>query len=323
MGRVGLNGFGFVPAATGGSEIYFRILVSALQRAEGDDEYVLFVRRRLRDELPVADRRFRVVAVAEPSPLANALRVRAHRPMVELHPRWREAMRAADLDLAHYPYTTFTPGGVGTRSVITVHDIQHELHPEFFSEGQLRSRRRVYRESVDRADHVIAISEFTRQTLIDRLGTPPERVTTVHTAARGLPAPGQSGIELPARYLFYPAASWPHKNHVRLLEAFAPHAARDPELHLLLTGLRMNAGPDVDEAIERLGLQRQVRHLGYVTPALLADLYANAVGVVFPSLFEGFGLPLLEAMAAGCPIAASNVTSIPEVVGDAALLFDG
>jgi hypothetical protein len=106
MGRVGLNGFAFVPAATGGSEIYFRILVSALQRGEGDDEYVLFVRRRVRAELPVADRRFRVVAITEPSPLANALRVRVHRPMVELHPRWRDAMRAADLDLAHYPYTT-------------------------------------------------------------------------------------------------------------------------------------------------------------------------------------------------------------------------
>jgi glycosyltransferase involved in cell wall biosynthesis len=85
----------------------------------------------------------------------------------------------------------------------------------------------------------------------------------------------------------------------------------------------MNAGPEVDDAIERLALKRQVRHLGYVTPEMLADLYANAEGVVFPSLFEGFGLPLLEAMDAGCPIAASNVTSIPEVVGDAALLFDG
>jgi glycosyltransferase involved in cell wall biosynthesis len=323
MGRVGLNGFAFVPAATGGSEIYFRILVSALQRADGDDEYVLFVRRRVREELPVADARFRVVPIPEPSRVGNALRARLHRPLVDLRPRWREAMGAAGLDLVHYPYTTFTPGGVGGRSVITVHDVQHEVHPEFFSAEDLASRHGVYRQAVNDADHVIASSEHTRQTLIKHLGTPASKVTTVHIAARRLPAPGQSRLELPPRYLFYPAASWPHKNHVRLLEAFAPHARHDPELHLLLTGLRMNAAADVEAAIERLGLGRQVVHLGYVTPEQLADVYAGAEALVFPSLFEGFGLPLLEAMGAGCPIVASRVTSIPEVAGDAALYFDG
>lgn len=322
MARIGLNGFGFVPAATGGSEIYFRILVDALQRVEADHDYLLFVRRRVRSELDVRSPRMRLVTVREPSTFANRVRYRLRRPLADLKPRWREAMNAAPLDLVHYPYISIAPSGIAGKSVITVHDVQHEFHPEFFTETELAGRRRTYGPSIESADVVIASSEFTRRTLLDTYEVDPEAVVTVHIAARPLPPSGTSGLALPERYVFYPAATWHHKNHVRLLEAFARRLRRDPDLRLVLTGLRMSGADAVEDAVARLGLRERVVHLGYVTPRELADLYAGARAMVFPSLFEGFGIPLLEAMMAGCPIVASTATSIPEVAGDAAVYFD-
>ena len=320
--RIGLNGFGFVPAATGGSEIYFRSLVDSLQLIDGDHEYLLFVRQRLQSELPVHSPRMRLVTVREPSLVANRIRYRLGRPLADLKPRWRDAMNGRSLDVVHYPYISIAPSGIAGKSVITVHDVQHEFHPEFFTETELASRRRTYGPSIEAADIVIASSEFTRRTLLARYEIDPDAVVTVHIAAHPLPTPGVSGLALPGSYLFYPAATWHHKNHVRLLEAFARRSRRDPNLHLVLSGLRMSGGDAVEEAIARFGLNQRVVHVGYVTPYGLADLYANAKAMVFPSLFEGFGIPLLEAMAAGCPIAASSAASIPEVAGDAAVYFD-
>ena len=128
---------------------------------------------------------------------------------------------------------------------------------------------------------------------------------------------------LPPRYVFYPANTWHHKNHARLIDALARYRAATGEtLPLVLTGIGREGERALAAELDRTALGDSVRVLGFVPSADLPALYAGAACLVFPSLFEGFGMPLVEAMLVGCPIAASRTTSIPEVVADAAVLFD-
>jgi glycosyltransferase involved in cell wall biosynthesis len=130
-------------------------------------------------------------------------------------------------------------------------------------------------------------------------------------------------INLPDRYIFYPANRWLHKNHDNLLKALAILKSEQKlVVDCVLTGFDYPTGYPLKKNIEEYGLTKQVHDLGYVSLNELKYVYQNAAMLCFPSLFEGFGMPVLEAMACGCPVTCANVTSIPEVVGDAALLFD-
>jgi glycosyltransferase involved in cell wall biosynthesis len=131
------------------------------------------------------------------------------------------------------------------------------------------------------------------------------------------------GLELPERYIFYPANRWFHKNHDYLLKALQI-LLREFNLRVdcVLTGFDYENGYPLQKKIEEYGLNRQIRTLGYVTQEKIKYIYNKAVLLCFPSLFEGFGMPLVEAMVVGCPVVCSNATSIPEIVGDAALCFN-
>jgi glycosyltransferase involved in cell wall biosynthesis len=212
-------------------------------------------------------------------------------------------------------------------------DIQHEVFPEFFSRAELAYRRRVYGWTVRKSRIVITISEHAREALVERLGLDPGRVRAIHLAVdheRFTPGAGRvAGEADDARpedrvacgapggrprepFLLYPANRWRHKNHERLLASFALVRRERPELRLVLTG----AGH------ERLSLPEGVESRGHVSPAELVGLYRTAAALVYPSLYEGFGIPCIEAMACGCPVAVSRAASLPEVCGDAAVYFD-
>jgi glycosyltransferase involved in cell wall biosynthesis len=162
---------------------------------------------------------------------------------------------------------------------------------------------------------VVTISHHAAATIVERLHVPEERVRAIHLGidherfhpATAEPASERSRDARP--FLLYPALGWPHKNHARLFDAFAVLRARRPGLELVLTGYD---GPVPEGA----------RTLGRVPLDELVLLYRTAAALVFPSLYEGFGQPPLEAMACGCPVACSNAASLPEVCGDAARLFD-
>jgi glycosyltransferase involved in cell wall biosynthesis len=216
--------------------------------------------------------------------------------------------------------------------VVTVHDLQHEFYPEFFSPRELRHRRRYVPASCAAADHVIAVSEFTRRGVIERFAVDPARVTTIWEAA-GRDVDWTGGATrvaevrrrygLPQRYAFYPANAWPHKNHERVLQALALCRARGVrDLGLVLTGESAVSPGRLDGLVGSLGLREVVQILDYVPRQDLPALYSGAVCLVHPSLFEGFGIPLVEAMQVGCPILAADGTALAEVAGDAALLFD-
>lgn len=223
-----------------------------------------------------------------------------------------------DYDLVHYLATVPVPRVRGTARVVSLLDVQHHALPQMFSAMERRLRAWAYDDAAREADLVLTISEHAREGIIERLGVAPERVVSIALGVDHArfspdgPLPAER-LALPERYVLYPANMWPHKNHAQLLQAFA--ALGDPDLWLVLTG--QTYGHE-----NLLAGQPRVRHLGHVPAGELPALYRGATAVVFPSLFEGFGLPPLEAMACAIPVAASDRGAIAEVCGDAALLFD-
>lgn len=222
----------------------------------------------------------------------------------------------------------------GMPSVSTIHDLS-QLHVE----GKYDGLRMFYIRSVlsvmmRRLTRVVSVSESTRRDLVEYVRIRPERVQVAYNgadlarfagAARSCAAAHVAAeLDIDGPFILYTARlEHPGKNHVRLLEALALLKQRGHLSHkLVLAGSRWNGTEVIEDTIAKLGLQHDVVITGFVENRLLPELYAAADVFVFPSLFEGFGIPLLEAMATGTPVCAANVSSIPEVVGDAALLFD-
>jgi glycosyltransferase involved in cell wall biosynthesis len=302
--RVGISLLTLGPGEQGGAETYARELVRALASV-GTHEYTVFVPAGAEDaagDLPA-------VVVRG---LGGVRRGPPRIPAVGLGARLSSAARSRlrELDVVHYPLTVPVPRS-RARTLVTLQDLQHRDHPELFSRSRRTFRRIAYDRAARRADAVIVLSEFVRSHAVVELGLDPERVQVVphgidHTVFR----PGDEQRET---FLLYPARPWKHKNHVRLVQAFVDLQREVPGLRLVLTGDGLESLSPLPAGVERLG---------YVSRAELASLYRRAACLVFPSLYEGFGLPLLEAMACGCPVAASNRAAIPETCGDAAVLFD-
>lgn len=218
----------------------------------------------------------------------------------------------ADADVVHYPFTVAVPAPPKSAGFVqTLFDVQHLDLPELFSRTELAFRRRYYEGVAERADAVITISEFAREQILHHLSIAPERV---HVAPLGVNAGDfepWSGERKP--FVLYPARGWAHKNHARLIEAMAIVRQSHPDFTLVLTGGALDGLGELPEWVDRKGL---------VSLEELRSLYRSASVMAFPSLYEGFGLPPLEAMASGCPVAAADSGSLPEVCGDAAVLFD-
>lgn len=216
-------------------------------------------------------------------------------------------------------------------SVVTVHDLQHLDLPEFFTAEDIATREREYRASCQAASHVICVSEFTRQAVHRHYGIPLEKLSAIWNLPPKRNAPlGRSaanrlletmGVKAP--FLFFPAQPWAHKNHLRLLQAIQLLDDSWPrDYSLILTGQPLPATHRAAELLANLAARKRVQHLGYRTAAEIDALYESAEAMIFPSLFEGFGLPLIEAMQHRCPIICGRHTSIPEIAGEAALFTD-
>jgi len=299
---VGIALLTLVPGELGGSENATRGVLRALAEV-GTLEYRAYVPAVAPDageglptELVPEYRRAHTI----PQRLA-AMTLAAARP----GPLRRHLTGAA---IVHYPLTIAIPP-VRVPSVVTLYDVQHLDLPQMFPRAERAFRALAYHRSVRSASRVIVNSAFVRDRAAAKLGLDPERIRVV---AFGIDharfAPGDEPREA---FLLYPARAWPHKNHARLFEAFALLRRGRPELKLVLTGGGHSG--TVPDGVE-------VR--GHISTDELAGLYRRAAGLVFPSLYEGFGQPPLEAMACGCPVASSNAGSLPEICGDAARLFD-
>ena len=237
------------------------------------------------------------------------------------------ARRTRTADVVHHGGGT-APRFGGGPIVLTIHDLQYETYPEYVGATKLRYLRSVVPSSVARASVVTVPTEYVRSTVVDRFPIDPERVVVVHhgiepTIGASSPSPfelrrdyGLGG----GRVIVLPAITHPHKGHRFLLEVMARHWD-DPDLRLLFLGGAGAADADVRRAIVDLGLEKRVVQPGRVPGSHRDGLVALADALVFPSEYEGFGAPVVEAMALGTPVVCSDRAAIPEVVGDAGLVL--
>lgn len=237
------------------------------------------------------------------------------------------AVGAANVDLVHF----MLQRGFRTRlpNVYQPHDLQHVHLPEHFHPLNRAYRARSYRQMAAQASRVAVMTTSGRADVVRHLGARPEAVVVVPWASvrtLGPPDPTAGAradrLGLPPRYLLFPAQTRPHKNHVRLVRALGRLRREGLETPLVLTGRNGAAWPAVVAAIREEGVSDLVRPLGYVDEGLLSEIYRRAVALVFPSLYEGWGLPLLEAFEVGLPVLCSDRPPLREIAGDAAMLVD-
>lgn len=218
----------------------------------------------------------------------------------------------------------------GIPSVLTVHDLIYKLFPEHHKKLNYWYLNTAMPLFVKRADHIIAVSECTKRDLMDHYGTPGDKITVVYEAAAPhfVPQPRKridavrARYDLPERYLIHVGTIEPRKNLARLVEALAVLRWDDPDLRLVVVGSRGWLTESFFEAIRRFAQQDGVILPGYVPDDDLPAMMGGAMAAVIPTLYEGFGLPVLEAMACGVPVACSATSSVGEIAGDAALTFD-
>jgi glycosyltransferase involved in cell wall biosynthesis len=249
--------------------------------------------------------------------------------------RTRRILRAVaqspwPLDVMHFPFQSAAP--VGAPSIFGLWDLQHLHLPELRPAAATAELDRYYRWCVRETDCITFGSEWARQDALKRYALEPERTRAVYAASplRVVPEPVPGAIDdvrrrysLPPRFAFYPAATWPHKNHRRLVEALARlRSSGVSDLHLVCSGQSSRHREHLTQEATALGVDSRVHFLGHVPDVEVKCLYRLATFCVFPSLFEGAGLPILEAFDERCPVAASRVASIPEYAGEAAVLFD-
>jgi len=304
---IGLSLLTLVPGRSGaGAETFARGLCRAFSRY-GTLEYRAFVPKIAPDAGEGLASR---VVTSYPAAFSIPGRVFAMLGAAIAPGEIRRQLEPEKLSAIHFPLSVMLPHVRTPPAAVTIHDVLHEVYPHFFSRAEIAYRRLVYGGTVRRAKVILTSSRFSENALVERLGVPREKVRVVPLAVDlERFAVGEDPRE---PFLFYPANRWRHKNHERLFEALRIIRRVRPETNLVLTGGGHEGRPVPEGVVVR----------GWVGVDELVRLYRTASALVFPSLHEGFGLPVLEAMACGCPVAASNVASLPEVCGDAARLFD-
>lgn len=299
-----------------GNETYALNLLRSLVANPGGDTYQVLT--------PHPDR---LRAVVELPPSAEVVQVRPAASLLRIPFGIPNAVRRHRSEVLHVSYVA--PPLVACPTVVTVHDLSFVAYPRSLSRRARFMLTALVPLSVRRAARVIAVSRFTRDDLVRRYRVPEGKISVVYEAAgpafrvlddagsRPLPA----GVIEP--FVLAVGNLEPRKNLARLIEAFAA-VAREPGVSakLVLVGKAKGQEDALARLVEKHGLRDRVIFTGFVAEEQLVVLYNRAAVFVYPSLYEGFGLPPLEAMACGCPVIASSVTAMPEVLGDAALLFD-
>ena len=236
-------------------------------------------------------------------------------------------------DLIFCPFTAPTYALPDIPSVCVIHDIQYKTHPGFFAKADFLNRDHAFTEACRLATRLAAISDYSTGTVLDNNKNANGKIRTVHSRMAKRTQQTEPALENllktlhleDKKYLIYPANFWLHKNHEMLLNALEIAYERkflSKEIKLVFTGSPGQRQEWLVNATEKMGLKSQVIFTGYLKTADLGALLKKSAGLIFPSLYEGFGLPVLEAMSAQVPVACSNTTSLPEIAGDGAILFD-
>lgn len=249
-------------------------------------------------------------------------------------------LRRRGIDLMLYPAPTPRSFESGVPYVMAIHDLQHRIHPEFpevSADGEWEAREGLFTNGVRYAEAILVDSEVGREDVLEFYGhlVEPDRVRVLpfvlppylERPSNGEVSAHLRSLQLPGRYLLFPAQFWPHKNHRRLVEAVAELHRQGVEVTVVMTGsagghLRARVLAEVREIVEREGIGNLVRILGYVDDATMAALYAGATGMLLPTFFGPTNIPVIEAWAMGVPVLTSDIRGIREQCGNAAILVD-
>jgi len=307
--RIGVNALYLIPGRVGGTEIYLRELLAALARIDSVNEYLVFTNSETGPSLTPEQANFRW----EP----QALRA-AFRPARLL---WEQTALPVQACMRHLDVLLnpgFTAPVFCPCPMVTVfHDLQHKRHPHFFRRIDLPFWRAFLWLSARRSSRLIAVSRATAEDLQCFYGRTSETVSVI---PHGIdPAFFNLDRKAPEQYLLCVSTLHPHKNIDRLLRAYA-HAKLDRRL--ICAGMSGFHADRLHTLRDDLGLRDSVEFTGWIPRNALLQLYANAHALVYPSMFEGFGMPVLEGMAAGIPTACSAIPPLREIGGDAVLYFD-
>jgi glycosyltransferase involved in cell wall biosynthesis len=299
---------------------YIRNILIELHRRDDDADYVILCRRADVDLARSLAPRFRIVVEdARPYSLGEQLRVPIR-------------LAREGVDLVHEPHYVLPPA-IRCRSVVTIHDCIHLMFPQYLPHrlGHIYARASMW-TATRQADRVLTVSQASKRDILRFFDVRPEKVKVIHNAIdeRFLTAPDEATTDrvrqryqLDHPFVLYVGNIKPHKNIERLIDAFGRARPDGPDgLKLVIVGDEVSKYPTLRRMVHRQKLDKHVRFLGFQPQETLASFYRLAGVFVFPSLYEGFGLPPLEAMACGTPVVTSNISSLPEVAGDAALLVD-
>jgi glycosyltransferase involved in cell wall biosynthesis len=307
--RIGVNCF-LLQAHIGGLKQYAIALFNWLLENDSDNEYVLFYCKHNIAELDkLVSSRWRPSAVL----IGDQREIAAH---------------FKSLDVYFCPFGALWPRPVPVPSVVTLVDIQEVFYPQFFSPMDLFNRAYHFSSSTRAADRVVTISGFSKDTIAKYHDIDPSKIVVAYLCAdpsylAGADSPMLQVTTVPlSRFVFFPANRWQHKNHDVLLRALRILCDRGEETHAVFTGFDMPGGYPVLEKATEYSVRNFVHIVGYVNVEQMRYLYRTAEMLIFPSLFEGFGMPPVEAMATGCPAVVSRATCLPEICGDAAEYFD-
>jgi glycosyltransferase involved in cell wall biosynthesis len=305
--RIGINALYLVPGGVGGTEIYLRSLLAALARIDRSNEYVVFTNRETGPDLVPQAPNFR----HQPQPVDGA-----NRPARILHEQFR--LPLVGLDVLLNPGFT-APVASRVPQVTVVHDLQHKRHPEHFRWFDLPAWRFLVWAAVHRSRRIVAVSESTRADLLRFYHLHESRVRViphgVDESFFGLP-------RAPEPMVLCVSTLHPHKNIDRLVRVFARFHGRHPDYRLVLAGIRGFHTEAIEREIAQSEAREAVEITGWIPREKLYALFTRAAMFVYPSTFEGFGMPILEAMAADVPTACSDVEPMRSIAGSAALTFD-
>lgn len=328
----------------GVDQVLVGLLSGISQLDDGDESYIFLSYPESAGWLEefVGPRR-QIEVVTERSPSVRPAMVR---PAIRLISKSRQALSIPGLRPPPPPLSDGTVERVGAEvihfprqrafvtrvpSIYLPHDLQHRHHPEFFSARDLDQRECWYATFCRQAALVTVMTQATRRDVADAYGISPDRIAIVAWPPAFAATPRLTRIEverlratmsLPPRFAFFPAQTWPHKNHATLFRAIAMLREEGIEVPLVLTGRETSEAQLLRRLAVSLRVDRQIRWLGFVEGSEVEAAYRSATCVVYPSKFEGWGMPVLEALYFRVPLVCSRIGHIPELVGDAALLVD-
>lgn len=326
--RIGLNTLFLIPNKMGGTEIYARSLISGFAQVDNKNEYFILSNKENYKTWSKLPPNFKPIYCNVKG--SNKI-FRTLYEQILLN----KVIKENKLDIVHSLGYTIPLTHKGYISVVTIGDLIFEIFPKEFSFIQKLAAKKLIFSAAKKSDYIVTFSEYAKQDIVKFCSVPQDKISAILLAPNKFLAFESDPVKkariiknikekyhIKSNYVLSVVSTYYHKNLHRLLDAFKILRGKYKIAHqLVLTGLSMRANKEVINYVEQLGLKDAVIFTGWVEEEEIAHLYQAAALFVFPSLYEGFGLPVLEAMAAGVPVVSSNATSLPEVLGNAAITF--